>query len=70
MTESPPALPTVGVIAKRHDAEIHQVEYVIRTRRLQPVGRAGSAFIYSDNDVDFIGHELRRIARDKEQGRC
>jgi hypothetical protein len=60
-----PRAPTVGAIADRHDVKVHQVRHVIQTRKLRPVGRAGIAYIYSEADVDFIGHELRRIARGK-----
>ena len=66
MSESPPNVPTVGEIARRYGVQVHQVEYVIRTRRLQPVGKGGNAHIYSDADMEFIGAELKRIAQDKE----
>jgi hypothetical protein len=69
MVESPPKLLTVGVIAERHGAKVHQVLHVIRTRGVEPIGTAGLAKIYSEADAGFIGSELRRIARDKEVGR-
>jgi hypothetical protein len=64
----PPRVPTVGVIADKHNAKVHQVVHIIRSRGIQPSGRAGSAYVYSDADVAFVGHELRRIARAKGAG--
>ena len=56
---------TVGEIARRVGAELHQVEYLIRTRRIQPVSRAGATRVFSESDVAFIAAELKRIAREK-----
>ena len=68
MHNAPPIVPTVGEIARRHGVHVHQIEHVIRTRRLVPVGKAGNTYIYSDGDVEFIGAELRRIAAGREVG--
>jgi hypothetical protein len=66
MAESLPRLATVGEIARRFSVHVHQVDHVIDTRNVQPIGRAGNAYVYSDADVEFIGMELRRIARERE----
>jgi DNA-binding transcriptional MerR regulator len=58
-------LPTVGEIARRLGVEVHRVEYVIRTRRVTPAGRAGNALVYTDQDVERIASELNRIARER-----
>ncbi|MGB7158225.1 MAG: hypothetical protein WBD40_09185 [Tepidisphaeraceae bacterium] len=56
------SFPTVGRIAEQFDVSVHQVLHVIRTRRIEPVGRAGVAHVYSDPAVKRIGDELRGIA--------
>jgi hypothetical protein len=66
VTESLPNVPTVGEIARRLGVPLHRVEYVIRSRRIEPTGKAGNAYVYSDADVDRIASELRRIERDRE----
>jgi DNA-binding transcriptional MerR regulator len=57
---------TVGEIALRLKASIHRVEYIIRSRAIQPTNRAGNARIFTDADVERIGSELRRIANQKK----
>jgi DNA-binding transcriptional MerR regulator len=64
VTPLPSAL-TIGEIAKRTGCPIHRVRYVVDTRGISPVSRAGSANIYSEADVAHIAGELRRIAEDK-----
>ena len=60
-----PAAPTVGEIARRHEAPRHRVEYVIRSRGISPISRAGNARIFSEAAVELIGSELRRIDNDR-----
>lgn len=57
-----PRVPTVGVIAERFGVRVHQVQYVVRTREIHPVGRAGGARIFSEQQVERIAAELRRVA--------
>lgn len=61
MSGHPPPVPTVGEIARRLGVPVHRVEYVLRARRIEPAGRAGNAYVYSDADVDRIASELRRM---------
>ena len=51
MRSSIPAAPTVGEIARRLGEPVHRIEYVIRSRDIQPAGRAESAYIYTEADV-------------------
>lgn len=55
-------LPTVGEIARRTGAAIHQVEYVIRARNIEPYGWAGNCRVFAESAVAYITSELRRIA--------
>ena len=61
MTIEVPAVPTVGEIARRLGQPLHRIEYVIRSRDIQPTGRAGNIRVFTDADVDRIAGELRRI---------
>jgi hypothetical protein len=57
-----PRLLTVGEIARRVEASIHRVQYVIRTREIQPHGLAGGARVFPANVIDRVETELNRIA--------
>lgn len=59
-------VPTVGEIARRNGVPIHRVEYVIRSRHILPIGKAGNSLIYNSEAVERIASELRRI--DEERG--
>lgn len=67
---SPPTtkpVPTVGEIARRLGESLHRIEYVIRSRHIQPVSRAGHVRIFTESDVVLIGDELRLIDARYEQ---
>ena len=55
------ALPTIGTIAKQLGQPLHRVDYIVRTRGIQPTGRAGHVRVFTDADVKLIAEELRRI---------
>jgi len=42
------------------------VDYVIKTRNIKPIGRAGNANIYSEADVAHIASELCRIDEERQ----
>ena len=62
-------MPTIGAIAGQFGVAVHQVEYVIAKLQVSPIGRAGSALVYSNSDVELIGQELARIRRDRVERR-
>jgi DNA-binding transcriptional MerR regulator len=66
MTERVPVTPTIGEIARRLGVAVHRVEYVVRTRNIQPVSRAGNLRVFSEPDIDFVGAEIRRIDGERE----
>jgi len=66
MTTTLPSYPTIGEICRRLDEPLHRVEYVIRSRGIQPVARAGNARVFAEGDVSLIRGELRRIDEDRE----
>jgi len=61
-------MPTVGEIARRLSKPVHCVEYVIRSRRIAPAGRAGNSRVFTDADVERIADELKHIDAAKRQG--
>ncbi len=59
--------PTVGEIARRLGESLHRIEYVIRSRNIQPASRAGHVRIFAEADVAHIADELRQIDARQEQ---
>jgi hypothetical protein len=59
-------MPTVGVIARRLNAPLHRIEYVIRSRNIIPAGTAGNARVFTEADVSHIASELKRIESDRQ----
>ena len=66
MTKIQP-MQTVGVIAKKLHVSVHQVEYLIRSRQIEPTAIAGNARVFAAIDVDRIAAELQRIAELKQK---
>lgn len=61
-------LPPVGEIAHRLGEALHRIEYVIRSRNIQPASRAGHVRIFAEADVAHIADELRLIdARQQDE---
>lgn len=61
----PESLLTVGELARRLGRPVHAIEYLIRSRRIEPCGWAGNARVFSEADAAFIAAELRRIAQQR-----
>lgn len=62
----PPLLLTVGEIARRLDTQVHRIEYVIRSRRIEATGWAGHARVFSEANFDHIASELSRMDTDRQ----
>jgi hypothetical protein len=52
---------TIGEICRRTDRDIHQIEYLVRSRGIKPRGMEGNARVLAEADVDLIAHEIRQI---------
>jgi hypothetical protein len=61
-----PQLRTPGVIAAELDAPLSRVLYVLRSRRIKPIGRAGVLRLYDRSAVDLVRDALHEI--DQRQG--
>jgi len=70
MAKSLPLVASVGEIARRLGHPVHRIEWVIRSRGIQPVSRCGHIRIFSDAAVRFIEEELACIDARKEEERC
>lgn len=65
ITPLPCAL-TIGEIGRRTGCPLHRGRYVIESRSIKPVSRAGIANVYAESDYHYIVGELRRIADDRQ----
>ncbi len=61
--------PTVGEIARRLGEPNHRIEYVIRSRKIEPSGLAGNLRVFTEDDVQRIAGELDRIDSARGGGR-
>ncbi len=59
MSVSNRIVPTIGVIAARLGVPKHRVEYVVKSRGIAPVARAGNARVFSDADATRISRIIR-----------
>lgn len=57
---------TVGRIADHLGVPRHRIDYLISSRKITPLDRAGIARVFDAADVDRIAAELRRIDADRE----
>ena len=56
-----PQLRTPGVIAAELDAPLNRVLYILRQRRIRPIGRAGVLRLYDRAAVETVRNALREI---------
>jgi hypothetical protein len=56
---------TVGELARRAGVPVHRVTYVIETRGILPVGRAGQARVFSAAAADQVLAALHQIAAER-----
>lgn len=57
---------TLSRIAQRLRVERHRIEYLIDSRGIAPVDRAGIVRLFDDNAVARITEELRRSDADRK----
>ena len=57
---------TVARIAERAGVARHRIEYIIDSRGIRPIGRAGIARVFDERDADLIDHHLRRIDAERD----
>ena len=60
-------LNTKGVIAAKLSVPYHKVDYVIKAKGIEPVGRAGVARVFSDEQVTLIASEIERIEQRRKE---
>lgn len=57
---------TIGDLAEACKAPIHRIEYLVRSRKITPLMRAGRYRLYSPKVVDTLKREMAVI--DQRQG--
>ncbi len=60
---------TVARISEHLGVSRHRVEYVIDTRGIRPIDRAGIARVFETTDVKVIASALARIEAEREGAR-
>jgi hypothetical protein len=65
--DSPRVVPlnTLREIVRQSGKTRDQVLYVLRTRDVTPVAKAGNQFVYSEDQVAFVLAELAAIAAER-----
>ena len=59
MSQSRPQYPlAIGEIVKLTGEPLHRIEYLIRTRAIQPVRRVGNVHLYDEEGVERIQRAL------------
>lgn len=56
-----PPLPTVGWIAAALGVPVHRVNYILRTRRIEPTATAGGTRLFDQAAVARVRHEINRL---------
>ncbi len=56
---------TVGVIAGRLGKPVHTIQYVIKSRNIQPAFTAGCARVFDEKGVAAIDREIKAIQRSR-----
>jgi DNA-binding transcriptional MerR regulator len=60
--------PTIGHIAQQLGVPIHRVQYIIKSRNIQPVSIAGQARIFSTEAIRQISAALAGVAANRQKG--
>lgn len=58
---------TAGTMAERLGVPIHKVQYVLRSRQIEPVGKAGVLRVYSEEQLAEVAANLDAI-NDRQGG--
>jgi len=60
-----PTIHCVGSLSKVYRVPVHRIEYIIRTRGIQPAGMAGNVRLFDEPAARRVGSELERIEQEK-----
>lgn len=62
-------MPTLGVIASELGQPLHRIAYIVRTRGIRPVARAGNLRLFDRHAKARIRYELNKIDAQREDSR-
>lgn len=52
---------TIGSIAEELGEPIHRIQYILKSRSIEPSGIAGNCRLFTEADVERIAAEINRI---------
>jgi hypothetical protein len=61
MPDHIPQLRTLGILAAEVERPLPQVEYIVRTRGIQPVARAGTLRLFDARAVEAVREAIREM---------
>jgi len=56
---------TMGVMAERLGVPIHKAQYLVKSRNIKPIERAGNLRIFDEKAIEKLQRELKRANRDE-----
>lgn len=56
---------TMGILAQRLGVPIHRIQYLVRSRNIRPVERAGKLRIFDEKAIETLEQELKRAYRNE-----
>jgi hypothetical protein len=59
---------TVGDLVTALEQPIHKIEYLLSSRNIQPVQRAGRFRLYKHGVIDRLQHEIVTMQKTKNRG--
>lgn len=59
---------SVGEVARRLGVALHQVDYVLKSRGIEPTAIAGGRRLYGEDEVGMIADALRIVDQFKKGG--
>lgn len=62
MSQDVPVALTIGEVARQLQVPLHSAEYLVRSRGIQPVARAGNARLFSEAHVRLLRSVLDQRA--------
>jgi DNA-binding transcriptional MerR regulator len=68
MSVQTPTIHSVGTMARLYRVPVHRIAYIIRSRGIEPAGKAGNVRLFDEAAAKWIGSELQRIADSRQRG--
>ncbi len=63
------AMLTVGDLVRRTNRPLHQLQYFIRSRGIEPITRVGGYRLFDERQAEQIAHDIQQLKRSRNNGR-